>query len=69
MDHVRDLVASWGSGDAVELVVVAQDRDRIAREPAYVYLLREEFAEHGCRLRSLNDRGDDSPEGSSRTAS
>ena len=23
MDHVRDLVASWGSGDTVELVVVA----------------------------------------------
>ena len=63
MDHVRDLVASWGSGDTVELVVVAQDRDRIAREPAYVYLLREEFAEHGCRLRSLNHHGDDSPEG------
>jgi site-specific DNA recombinase len=63
MDHVRDIVASWGSDDAVELVVVAQDRDRIAREPAYVYLLREEFAEHGCKLRALNDRGDDSPEG------
>ncbi len=31
--------------------------------PLDVYLLREEFTEHGCRLRSLNDRGDDWPEG------
>ena len=44
-------------------MVLAQDRDRFAREPAYVYLLREEFAEHDCKLCSLNDRGDDSPEG------
>jgi hypothetical protein len=34
-----------------------------AREPAYLYLLRKEFEERGCRLRALNDRGDDSPEG------
>ena len=40
MDHIRDLVAMWGSG-AVELVVLAQDRDRFAREPAYHYLLRK----------------------------
>jgi site-specific DNA recombinase len=58
MDQVRDLVR-----EGVVSVVLAQDRDRFAREPAYVYLLREEFAEHGCKLRSLNDRGDDSPEG------
>jgi site-specific DNA recombinase len=44
-------------------VVLAQDRDRLAREPAYLYLLREELAEHGTRIKSLNDRGDDSPEG------
>ncbi|HET9966227.1 MAG TPA: recombinase family protein [Rubrobacter sp.] len=44
-------------------VVLAQDRDRIAREPAYHYLLRREFEEHGTKIRSLNDRGDDSPEG------
>lgn len=43
--------------------VLAQDRDRLAREPAYLYLLREEFQRHGCALRALNDRGDDSPEG------
>jgi site-specific DNA recombinase len=44
-------------------VVLAQDRDRLAREPAYLYLLREEFADHGCKLRALNDHGADSPEG------
>ena len=58
MDRVRDLVAT---GDV--LVVLAQDRDRFAREPAYHYLLWREFEEHGCKIRALNDRGDDSPEG------
>jgi site-specific DNA recombinase len=58
MDRVRDLVAG---GDVY--VVLAQDRDRISREPAYTYLLRREFEEDGCELRSLNDKGDGSPEG------
>jgi len=58
MDRVRDLVAAGGVS-----VVLAQDRDRIAREPAYHYLLRREFEEHGTKIRALNDRGDDSPEG------
>ncbi len=58
MDRVRDLVAAGGVS-----VVLAQDRDRFAREPAYLYLLREEFALRGCSLKSLNDRGDESPEG------
>jgi site-specific DNA recombinase len=58
MDRVRDLVAAGGVH-----VVLAQDRDRFSREPAYTYLLRREFEEHGCELRSLNDRGDGSPEG------
>jgi site-specific DNA recombinase len=44
-------------------VVLAQDRDRFAREPAYHYLLRKEFEEHGTKIRALNDRGDESPEG------
>src|SRR5688572_9310659 len=60
MDRVRDLVALSGGGVHV---VLAQDRDRFSREPAYTYLLRREFEEHGCELRSLNDRGDGSPEG------
>src|SRR5215203_1822821 len=58
LDRVRDLVAAGGVS-----VVLAQDRDRIAREPAYHYLLRQEFEEHGTTIRALNDRGDDSPEG------
>src|SRR5215207_7998420 len=58
MDRVRDLVAT---GEVS--VVLAQDRDRFAREPAYHYLLRKEFEEHGAKVRDLNDRGDDSPEG------
>jgi site-specific DNA recombinase len=58
MDRVRDLVAAGGVS-----VVLAQDRDRIAREPAYYYLLKREFEEHGTKIRALNDRGDDSPEG------
>src|SRR5215213_6593885 len=58
MDRVRDLVAAGGVS-----VVLAQDRDRFAREPAYHYLLRREFEEYGTKIRALNDRGDDSPEG------
>jgi site-specific DNA recombinase len=58
MDRVRDRVAAGGVS-----VVLAQDRDRFSREPAYLYLLREEFAAHGTSIKSLNDRGDDSPEG------
>jgi site-specific DNA recombinase len=58
MDRVRDLVADGGV-----YVVLAQDRDRFAREPAYLFYLQEEFAEHGTALRALNDRGDESPEG------
>src|SRR5919112_1328927 len=58
MDRVRHLVAAGGVS-----VVLAQDRDQFAREPAYHYLLRREFEEYGCKIRALNDRGDDSPEG------
>ncbi len=58
MDRVRDLVATGGVS-----VVLAQDRDRFTREPAYHYLLRREFEEHGTKIRALNDRGDESPEG------
>src|SRR5215210_6613955 len=53
MDRVRDLVAAGSVS-----VVLAQDRDRLAREPAYHYLLSQEFAKHGCKLKALNDRGD-----------
>jgi site-specific DNA recombinase len=58
LDRVRDLVAAGGAA-----LVLAQDRDRFAREPAHHYLLKREFEESGCKLRALNDRGDDTPEG------
>ncbi len=58
MDKVRDLVDKGGVS-----VVLAQDRDRFAREPAYHYLLKREFGDRGCKIRALNDRGDDTPEG------
>src|SRR5215211_2329377 len=45
MDRVRDLVQARG----VDLVL-AQDRDRFAREPAYHYLLKREFEEHGTKI-------------------
>src|SRR5215211_8024826 len=58
LDRVRDLVEAGGVS-----AVLAQDRDRFAREPAYHYLLRKEFEERGTEIRALNDRGDGSPEG------
>jgi len=50
---VRDLV---GAGRVS--TVLAQDRDRFAHESASLFYLREAFGQHGCKLRSLNDRGD-----------
>ena len=58
LDTLRDLVAEGGVD-----IVLAQNRDRFTREPAYHYILRTEFREHGCKLKALNDRGDESPEG------
>src|SRR3712207_2524383 len=58
MDSVRDLVAAGSLS-----IVLAHDRDRFAREPAYYYLLKREFEEHGTKIRALNDRGDETPEG------
>jgi len=58
LDRMRNLVAAGGVS-----VVLAQDRDRFAREPAHGWILREELDKHGCKLRALNDHGDDSPEG------
>src|ERR671921_389698 len=52
MDRVRDLVAT---GDVS--VVLAQDRDRFSREPAYTYLLRREVGGERCGLRRPNHRG------------
>ena len=58
LDRVRDLVAGGGVD-----IVLAQDRDRLSRNPDHMGYLRYEFAKHGTQLRGLNDRGDDSPVG------
>jgi site-specific DNA recombinase len=58
LDRMRNLVAAGGVS-----VVLAQDRDRFASEPAYVWILSQELGNHGCKLRALYDHGDDSPEG------
>jgi len=58
MDRVRELVETGG----VDLVL-AQDRDRIAREPAFHYLLETEFGKYGTKLQAINDWGGDKPEG------
>jgi hypothetical protein len=58
MNLVRGLVAAGGIA-----VVLAQDRNRFAREPAYHYLLRRALEEHGAKIRALNESGDERPEG------
>lgn len=58
LDRVRDLVETGGVG-----VVVAQDADRITREPSHRAFLDEEFERFGTRLVALDDWGDDSHEG------
>jgi site-specific DNA recombinase len=51
MDQVRDLVAAGGVS-----VVLAQDRDRFSREPAYTYLLRRELeSTAACSGRSTTE--------------
>ena len=63
MDRVRDLVQGGGVS-----IVLAQDRDRFARESAYHYLLKREFEEHGCKIRALTIRVTIAQRESSRTA-
>src|SRR5215207_6089458 len=58
LDRVRDIVADGGVD-----VVLAQDRDRLARKVVHNGLLEEEFSKHGSKTKALNDYGDDSPEG------
>src|SRR5919106_4214509 len=45
MDRVRDLVDAGGVS-----VVMVQDCDRFAREPAHHYLLQQDFEEHGTKI-------------------
>ncbi|HZB82044.1 MAG TPA: recombinase family protein [Rubrobacteraceae bacterium] len=58
MDKVRDLVEAGGVDG-----VLAQDADRITREPGHRAYLDEEFEKYGTVLRALDDWGDDSHEG------
>jgi site-specific DNA recombinase len=58
LDRVRDLVEDGGVG-----LVVAQDADRITRDPAHRAFLDGEFERFGTRLVALDDWGDDTHEG------
>lgn len=58
LDRVRDLVEAGGVA-----VVLAQDADRITRDPGHRALLDEEAERHGARFSALDDWGDDSQEG------
>ena len=57
LERARELV-ELGRVD----LVLAQDWDRFAREPAFHYLLEKEFEKFGTKMRAIND-ADDSPEG------
>ncbi len=41
---------------------LATERDRIARKRGYAFVLEEEFREHGCALRALEDKDVNSAE-------
>src|SRR3990170_7417199 len=58
MDRIRDLVAAGGVA-----VVLAQDADRVTRDPIHRAFLDEEMERFGTRLMALDDWGDDSHEG------
>ena len=58
IDKVRDLVAAGGV-----TVVLAQDADRLTRDPIHRAFLDEEMERFGTRLMALDDWGDDSHEG------
>lgn len=58
MDRVRDLVAAGGVD-----VVLAQNADRITREPGDRAVLDLEAERHGCRWAALDDCGGDSHQG------
>lgn len=58
LDRVRDLVEAGGVS-----LVVAQDADRITREPSHRALLDDEMERYGTRLVALDDWGDNSHEG------
>ena len=57
IDSIRRRVSKGG----VDLVL-ATERDRIARKRGYAFVLEEEFREHGCALRALEDKEEESAE-------
>src|SRR5215212_4472660 len=57
IDRVRRIIAEEGAD-----LVLATERDRIARKRGYVFVLEEEFREHGCSLRALEDKDEESAE-------
>jgi site-specific DNA recombinase len=57
INRVRHVVEK-GSVD----FVLATERDRVARKRGYVFVLEEEFREHGCALRTLEDKDENSAE-------
>ena len=58
LDRVRDLVEAGGVS-----VVLAQDADRITRDPGHRAFLDDEFERLGTRLVALDDWGDGTHEG------
>ena len=58
LDRVRDLVEAGGVS-----VVLAQDADRITRDPGHRAFLDDEFERQGTQLAALDDWGDGSHEG------
>jgi site-specific DNA recombinase len=58
LDDLRDLVAVGGID-----IALAQDADRIIRDPAHRAYLDDEFESYGTRLVALDDWGDDTHEG------
>jgi site-specific DNA recombinase len=58
MDKIRDLVAAGG----IDLVL-AQDADRISREPWHFEYLKSLFEDYGTRLQTVDDAGDETPMG------
>src|SRR5215210_6422323 len=58
LDRVRDLVVADSIG-----IVLAQDADRITRDPGHRAYLDDEFERLGTRLVALDDWGDGTHEG------
>src|SRR5215207_57461 len=58
LDDLLDLVET-----GIVDVVLAQDADRITRDPYNRHQLEDEFARSGTKLKALDDWGDDSHEG------